>query len=139
MPKLKSIPSPSQADLADRHRLYEASVQDPESELEFVADTFAERVGRPLKQLREDFCGTAHTAAHWVKLDPSHRAVGVDLDGEVLNWGRENHLAVLTTDQQARIDLIEGDVLSASAPAADAILGMNFSYYLFKTRDQLRS
>lgn len=137
MPKLKSPPSPSQADLADRHRLYEASVQDPESELEFVSETFAERAGRPLKQLREDFCGTAHTAAHWVKLDASHHAIGVDLDGEVLNWGRQNHLSALTPAQQSRIELIEGDVLSASAPAADAILGMNFSYYLFKTRDQL--
>jgi SAM-dependent methyltransferase len=138
MPKLKTMSSPSQAELADRHQLYEASVQDPESELEFVAETFAERVGRPLKLLREDFCGTAHTAAHWVTLDPSHRAIGIDLDAEVLNWGRQHHIGALTPAQQARIELIEGNVLTASAPPADAILGMNFSYYLFKTRDQLR-
>lgn len=75
------------ADNADRHALYEASVQDTETELEFVAETFQEVTGRPLKCLREDFCGTANTAAAWVRLAADHEAIGVDLDGEVLDWG----------------------------------------------------
>lgn len=130
--------SVSQSEYADRHALYEQSVQDPESELDFVAETFERVVGRPLKHLREDFCGTANTAAEWVRRGADHRATGVDLDAEVMAWGRARHIASLSPDQQSRIQLIEGDVLSVVAPAADAILGMNFSYYLFKTREQLR-
>ncbi|RFF28229.1 MULTISPECIES: trans-aconitate 2-methyltransferase [unclassified Wenzhouxiangella] len=129
----------SLADRADRHTLYEESVQDPESELEFVSETFETLNGRPLRFIREDFCGTANTACHWVHDDPEHRAVGVDLDSEVLAWGREHHLAALTPEERSRIELIEGDVMTAETPRVDALLAMNFSYYLFTTRDSLRA
>jgi len=129
----------SQADRADRHALYEASVQDPESELEFVAETFETLTGRPLAFIREDFCGTANTACHWVAADASHRAIGVDLDGDVLDWGRTNHVAALDRSAQSRIELIEADVLSVETPPVDAVLAMNFSYYLFTSRESLRA
>ncbi|GAB4167915.1 MAG: hypothetical protein Kow0020_01000 [Wenzhouxiangellaceae bacterium] len=127
------------AQTADRHRLYELSVQDPEAELEFVADTFRELRGRPLKSIREDFCGTANTASYWVASGPDHRAIGVDLDGDVLQWGREHHIARLPEDAAARIRLIQGDVRTTRTEPVDAVLAMNFSYYLFMTRDALRS
>ncbi|HSH26873.1 MAG TPA: class I SAM-dependent methyltransferase, partial [Wenzhouxiangella sp.] len=81
----------SQASQADRHLLYEESVQDPETELEFVSETFEDLTGRPLKFIREDFCGTANTACHWIRGGRDHRAIGVDLDPEVLAWGRRHH------------------------------------------------
>jgi len=123
---------------ADRHRLYEASVQDPESELEFVAETFAELAGRRLRSIREDFCGTANTACHWVASGREHYAVGVDLDGETLAWGRKHHVASLKRGARSRIELIEGDVLDTRTDRVDAVLAMNFSYYLFTTRETLR-
>jgi len=123
---------------ADRHRLYEASVQDPESELEFVAETFSELAGRRLRSIREDFCGTANTACHWVASGREHYAVGVDLDGETLAWGREHHVASLKRGARSRIELIEGDVLDTRTDPVDAVLAMNFSYYLFTTRQTLR-
>lgn len=138
MPKARKK-SPTLAEQADRHQLYEASVQDPETELEFVAETFLELSGRPLKRIREDFCGTANTACTWVGLDNDHHAIGVDLDSEVLRWGREHHVAALGRGAQARIQLIEGDVLTVDAGAVDAVLAMNFSYYLFTRRDLLRA
>jgi len=128
----------TQAERADRHLLYEASVQDPETELEFVAETFEELVRRPLRSIREDFCGTANTAAHWVRQDENNHAIGVDLDESTLDWGRANHLADLDSDQRARIRLIREDVLTVQAEPVDAILAMNFSYYLFISRDALR-
>ena len=50
------------ADLADRHYLYQESVQDTQSEIDFVEETWAELRDRPAELLREDFCGTANTA-----------------------------------------------------------------------------
>jgi hypothetical protein len=44
---------------ADRHSLYELSVQDPPSEVEFTTSTFLKLRRRPAISLREDFCGTA--------------------------------------------------------------------------------
>lgn len=127
-----------QADLADRHALYEASVQDTETELEFVADTFRELAGRPLMVLREDFCGTANTATAWVRLAKGHEAVGIDLDGDVLDWGRARHVEALNSEQKTRLELLQADVLTAQTRPVDAVLAMNFSYYLFTTRDSLR-
>ena len=126
------------ADLADRHALYEDSVQDTETELEFVSETFAELTGRPLKKLREDFCGTANTACAWVRTGADHQAIAVDLDGEVLDWGRRHHVAGLSAAQKARIEVIQGDVLSVETASVDALLAMNFSYYLFTTRSSLK-
>lgn len=127
------------AEQADRHRLYEASVQDTESELEFVSETFESLSGRPLRFLREDFCGTANTACDWVRAHSANRAIAVDLDEEVLEWGRQNHFQQLNPEQQSRVELVHSDVLQVHEPKADVIVAMNFSYYLFKTRDSLRS
>lgn len=128
----------SMASLADRHILYESSVQDPESELEFVSETFQDVVGRPLESIREDFCGTGNTACAWVASGPAHTAVGVDLDAEVLDWGRKHHLDRLSSDARSRVQLTHGDVLDTASDPVDAVLAMNFSYYLFTTRARLR-
>ncbi len=127
------------ASRADRHALYEESVQDPETELEFVAETFESVTGRELEFIREDFCGTANTACYWVRSGRRHRAVGVDLDPEVLAWGRSHHLEALTPEERSRIELVEGNVMTARTPRVDALLAMNFSYYLFTSRDALRA
>jgi SAM-dependent methyltransferase len=138
MAKAKKNKKSTMAEQADRHVLYEASVQDPESEMEFVSKTFRALTGRPLALIREDFCGTANTSAFWVAQDSTHRAIGVDLDRPTLDWGRQHHIGRLPADAQARIELIEGDVLEVETPQVDAVLAMNFSYYLFMTRDHLR-
>ena len=126
------------ADLADRHHLYQESVQDTESEIDFVTETWAELRDRPAELLREDFCGTAYTACEWVRRSPGHYAIGVDLDGEVLQWGQLNNLAQLDQEQLSRIQLIQENVLDAAPELADIVLAMNFSYYLFLERDDMR-
>lgn len=127
------------ADRADRHVLYEISVQDTEAELEFVSETFAELAGRPLILLREDFCGTGNTVCAWVRQKADHRGIGVDLDPEVLAWGRSHHLEALEPAARQRMKLVEGDVLTVATEPVDAVLAMNFSYYLFNTRELLRA
>lgn len=122
---------------ADRHHLYQESVQDTESEIDFVLETWAALRKRPAELLREDFCGTANTACEWVRRDHGHYAIGIDLDGEVLEWGRLNNLSRLEREQQSRIRLLQDNVLDVATDQADIILAMNFSYYLFLSREEL--
>lgn len=125
---------------ADKRRLYELAVQAPEAELEFASAWFRRLAGRPLRRLREDFCGTAYTACEWVKLDPSHSAVGVDLDGATLAWAERHNVAALTPDQRRRLRLERRDVVHPGRLGAhfDAVLAMNFSWCVFRERDRLR-
>ncbi|MCG8433010.1 MAG: class I SAM-dependent methyltransferase [Gammaproteobacteria bacterium] len=128
-----------QADSADRHVLYEAAVQDAEAEVDFAIETFEELRKREPRILREDFCGTANVACEWVRRNRKNHAYGVDLDSEVLAWGREHHVAKLDKEARKRVHLIEGDVLSAGTKPADVAMAMNFSYWTFKTRPNLRN
>jgi len=126
------------ADKADRHILYQESVQEVEAELDFVELTWKQLRSRPARVLREDFCGTANTASDWVRRSDQHIAIGIDLDAEVLAWGKEHNLRALSGEQQRRIHLLEANVLDADVEAADITLAMNFSYYLFLKREDLR-
>jgi cyclopropane fatty-acyl-phospholipid synthase-like methyltransferase len=127
------------AERADRHRLYEQSVQGVAEEYDFVSETFQQLRQRPARSIREDFCGTASMCCEWVRRDGQHTATGVDIDPEVLHWGREHNLASLQPGERARVRLIQADVLNVDASeSVDAVLAMNFSYQLFKTRDRLR-
>jgi len=129
----------SMAEQADRHVLYEISVQDAESEIDFLTSTYKALRGRKPKSVREDFCGTANMSKHWVERDNTFTAVGVDIDASVLEWGRQNHLSKLSAEQKMRVELIEGDVLTTETAKVDINVAMNFSYWIFKTRDSLRT
>jgi SAM-dependent methyltransferase len=123
---------------ADRHELYQLAVQTPELDAAFYARWFAKFTGRPLRVLREDFCGTAAMACEHVKRHRDNRAIGVDRHWPTLAWGRiHNVRKLLSPEQQSRLSLIERDVLAVRRPLADAITALNFSYSVFKTRAQL--
>ncbi|OQX31673.1 MAG: SAM-dependent methyltransferase [Candidatus Sedimenticola endophacoides] len=126
------------AERADRHRLYELSVQYAASEIEFVDQTFRRLRGRKARRLREDFCGTANICCEWVRQRKGNRAVGVDIDREVLQWGIENNLSRLSREQRGRVSLLREDVLKVKGAPPDIVSAMNFSYWLFKERTQLR-
>ncbi|MGV6814815.1 MAG: class I SAM-dependent methyltransferase [Phycisphaerales bacterium] len=124
----------------DKHELYQLSVQNVEAEIDFVDETFEEIRGRKAVALREDFCGTGNTSAEWVRRRPTNTAIGLDLDQPTLDYGIETHVLKLDTDAQKRISLINRDVLTpGDAGGSDCVLAMNFSYWLFKTRDELRN
>ncbi|MEQ8661952.1 MAG: class I SAM-dependent methyltransferase, partial [Gammaproteobacteria bacterium] len=125
---------PTQAEQADRHALYEASVQCVEAEIDFVDDEFMRLRGRRARYLREDFCGTGNTSCEWVRRRGDNYATGIDLDAEVLAWGEAHHVAALAPAQRKRIALVNDDVLSAATPLQDIVLAMNFSYWLLKER-----
>ncbi len=135
--KKKKKQKKTRASAADRHQLYELSVQCAESEVDFVDDTYHELRGQRAKLLREDFCGTANVCCEWVSKRKSNRAIGVDIDQEVLNWGRDQKLSTLTSNQKKRVELVADNVLTASTEAPDIVSAMNFSYWLFKRRKEL--
>jgi len=138
MSRKKTKKSPGGVTRAARHRLYELSVQNAEAEVNFVDDTFHALRGRKARLLREDFCGTANVCCEWVQRRKKNRAIGVDLDPEVLSWGREKRIAPLKKHEADRIRLIEANVLDVDTEAPDIVLAMNFSYWLFKKRSELR-
>lgn len=125
------------ADKADRYDLYQRSVQDVESEIDFVDATYTQLRGRKAGVLREDFCATANTACEWVRRRRTNVAYAVDIDPEALAWGMTNNVATLTPAAKKRIHLLEGDVRYAETEPLDLVLAMNFSYWLFMERDEM--
>lgn len=137
-PPAKSRQRVTLAAKADRQLLYEQSVQDVGAEIDFVDASFLQLRGRRARSLREDFCGTAKVACEWVKRRDDNRAVGVDLDSSVLAWALAHNVSRLKLAQRPRLRLLEGDVLSTRCRPVDILLAMNFSYWLFKRRENLR-
>lgn len=127
------------ADIADKYALYGESVQEPANEAEFFTKAYKEHNGRDPRVLREDFCGTHAVCCEWVKLHKDNLAYGVDLDPEPLAWGKANLQPHLDDEQRSRIMLFEDDVRSEAEVKADVLAAQNFSFFLFKTRDAVRS
>ncbi|MGB5247046.1 MAG: class I SAM-dependent methyltransferase [Woeseia sp.] len=125
---------PTMAEQADIHELYEQSVQNVEHEIEFLQKTFREIRGRKAHLLREDFCGTASASCQWVRQGKDFKAIGVDIEPSVLDWGREHRVGKLPAADRARVSLIESDVLTAETPPADILVAFNFSYFIFQQR-----
>jgi hypothetical protein len=61
----------------------------------------------------------------------------VDINKEVLAWGKDHNISKLTKMQKARINIVNGDVLTAKIPPVDMVLAMNFSYWVFKSRQDM--
>ena len=127
------------ADQMDRHVLYQKSVQDPESDIEFLQEKYRELKGRDPRSLREDFCGTAYLAVEWCKAHPENTAVGVDLCEETLSWGKVHNVDPAGPKVAGRVQLVRQNVLDYFDPSqlADIICAYNFSYNIFKQRQQL--
>ena len=123
---------------ADKHVLYQASVQAPETEVDFMITAYRAHNKRQPLSMREDFCGTALLCAAWVESKSGRTATGVDLDPDVLAWGIEHNLKPIG-EPGRRVRLLEQDVLTKSKGKYDVINAMNFSYWIFKTRDALKS
>ncbi len=123
----------------DKYKYYQRSVQSTEGDVQFFRDTYRELKNKNPKIMREDFCGTFGLACEWVKLNPQFKAIGIDLDSEPLDYGRTHYLPKLREDQQKRITLYQKNVLAKGFPLTDISVAMNFSYFIFKTRPEMKS
>jgi hypothetical protein len=126
------------AKTADKHALYQRAVQAPDFEVELAARLFRRRAKRKGLSLREDFCGSALVCAAWVKSDPDRTATGVDLDASVLAWGLTHNIEPLGEGAD-RVTLLREDVRAQLTGARhDIVMAFNYSYFCFKTREELR-
>jgi SAM-dependent methyltransferase len=132
-------PKPRRKPSTDRHRLYQASVQAPEADIEFFDSVYRKHHGASPRDLREDFCGTALLSLTWAESDARRTALGIDLDADTLAWGRKHNLAAATKSVRKRVRLAEADVRSVERPKVDVACAMNFSFCTFKTREQLEA
>ncbi|MEO2166774.1 MAG: class I SAM-dependent methyltransferase [bacterium] len=125
------------AEKADLLELYENSVMAPEEDCAFFDELYRKlRKKKPLV-LREDFCGTAKIATAWCAGGKKRRAIGVDLDEPTLEWGRKRNVEAAGLED--RVDLVVGDVLDPVAHKADVTCANNFSYCIFKKREELKA
>jgi cyclopropane fatty-acyl-phospholipid synthase-like methyltransferase len=103
-----------------------------------IDENFSKLRGRQAISLREDFCGTANTSCEWVRRRPTNIAVGIDLDNDVLDWGRTHNVQKLKDSAQKRLALVNNDILAVETTPVDMVIAMNFSYQIFKTRIKLK-
>lgn len=121
----------------DKYELYEHSVQDPPLVMRNLERTFRRLRGRDARTLREDFCGTGANLEWWVLRHPDNRGVGIDLDPEPLAWAAKRRFAAGSTAAK-RVKIVKGNVLDPSRGRHDAIVALNFSWMIFKTRPELK-
>lgn len=124
--------------LIDKYDLYYQAVQSPEADVDFFKRVYKELRGSSAEVFREDFCGTFLLSSEWVQNRPQHKAWAVDIDPEPLEYGRNNYWKKLSPKVQKKLKIFEGDVLTGRLPEADIAAALNFSYFAFKKRSQLR-
>ncbi|MBX3395167.1 MAG: class I SAM-dependent methyltransferase [Phycisphaerae bacterium] len=140
MPKSKKTPRPQYtARTADKQILYQNSVQSPEAEVSFCRRVYKKRYGVEPTHFREDFCGTFLISCDWVKRGSGNHAWGIDLCSDTIDWGRRNNLVRLKPGQRERVHLLNRNVLDVVDPKMHVIGAFNFSYFIFKKRDELVS
>jgi len=136
MPTRRPAERARRASLPDRHLLYVPAVQDYDHDLDALVEIYRRRNGRAPRTLREDFCGTAALACEWVRRGARHRAWGVDLHAATLAWARRRRMPALGAAAR-RLTLIHGDARRVSRPV-DLVLALNYSYWVFRQREELR-
>ena len=121
---------------ADRHELYQKSVQAPEEDVKFYLELYDRFHGERPRHLREDFCGTAFVMSHWLKADPAFTCEGYDIDAQTLAWGIEHNFLPLGQTAERAV-LRQRDVRTPSLEPPDIRVATNFSWQVFKTRREL--
>jgi cyclopropane fatty-acyl-phospholipid synthase-like methyltransferase len=122
----------------DKYKYYKEAVQSPENDVMFFDQIYKQAFGKEAETLREDFCGTFSICCEWVKLSQNKKSIGVDLDQEPIKYGYETNFVTLTEEQKTKVKILEQNVLSPELPMADIVAALNFSYFLFKERQQLK-
>lgn len=120
----------------DIHHMYQQSVQCVEAEIDFVEATYLAIRGNHARYLREDFSGTGQTAGEWVDRNKDNKAWAIDLDQEVLAWGKANVVPQLTN--ASHLQYVKANVLDSGVANMDIVLAMNFSYFIFMDRACMR-
>ena len=127
----KQLPHPS------KFLLYELSVQSPRWQVDYLPQFHEWLVGKSPITMREDFSGSGKISCEWVKKSKRHRALGLDIDSEALEYAHQVNRAALTPEQQKRVKFIDQNVLKPTKEKFDFIGAYNFSYFIFHERKEL--
>ncbi len=123
----------------DKYWHYRHSVQSPDVDVRFMRKCYRELKNKEPYVFQEDFCSTFALSCEWVRLNALNRAVAVDIDSAPLRYGKDNYLPLLNQDQQNRISLRRANVLHyKKTNKVDIIGAVNFSYFTFKKRKELK-
>ena len=135
MPRAK-IRSPTLAEQADKHHLYQLGVQSPHTDVALLQQVYQQARGTSAIHFREDFCGTAVTLCAWIEQGPEFTGEGHDIDPEPLQWGKQNNFKPLgKARRQASLRSPTRGRHSILAP--DIRCAFNFSYWIFRKRGVL--
>jgi hypothetical protein len=134
--KDKRSSSPITLDL--KYSLYENSVQNADGEIETLQTISKLERGKLAKVLREDFCGTGLLTCAWVKQGPQYQSIGLDLDPVPLSYGHLHHYEKLSAKEKKQVQMLECNVLDAPNRPVDLVAALNFSYFIFKSREMLK-
>ncbi len=121
---------------ADRHELYQLAVQSPKEDVAFFARVYKKMRGRIALHLREDFCGTGLVTATWIRRGKRFTAEGFDLDAKTIAWGLEHNFEPLGKAARRAVLHVK-DVRAPSHRSPDVRIAQNFSYFVFKEREEL--
>ena len=122
----------------DKYKYYLDSVQSPEEDVKFFQKVYKELNKTSPKILCENFCGTFAVSCEWTKLNQKYKAFAVDINEEPLDYGRKNHISLLSHDQRKRLSIKKADVLDLTSLKSDMVIALNFSYFIFKERLTLK-
>jgi len=125
------------AKTADRHELYQLAVQSPEEDVKFLERVYKTVRKKKPRHFREDFCGTAVLAASWTKRGKEYTAEGFDICGDTIAWGLAHNFEPLG-EKSGKCMLHMKDVRESSHKKPDVRAAQNFSYMVFKTREEMR-
>lgn len=120
-----------------KFELYEASVQDPDTELDFFERVYKNSFGKKPTTIREDFCSTFWNSVTWVKRNKENVALAVDINPIPLEYGKKVHLSNLNMEQRERMHLFQADVLTIKTRPVDLITISNFSIFFLRERKQM--
>lgn len=126
-------------DFPSKWQLYEVAVQDPVAQARVLRHVHQSILGEVPTHLREDFAGLASDSIAWIQLDPTHRAVAVELDPELVRRGRERATRILGR-RAPHLDFIQSSVQALDAgraAPADIVCALNFSIGYLRRRKEL--
>ncbi len=122
----------------DKYWYYRHSVQSPEQDVRFIENCYRTLCKKRPFVFREDFAFTFALCCAWVKLSHTHKAIAIDRDKKPLSYSKKHYLPLLKPKEQQRVSVINSNVLKKNLPRADIIAALNFSYFVFKKREEMK-
>jgi SAM-dependent methyltransferase len=121
-----------------KYQLYEACVQSPEWQVEYLPQFHRLLTGQKPMHFREDFCGSGRISRAWVEMASQHQATGCDIDSEALRVARRLNYSPLKDQQKKRLHYLRHDVLKPTRKKFDMIGAYNYSFCDFHTLTKLQ-